>query len=95
MNQEVVLMVHPVLNAFLGVCCSCQSAHPASRRTDLPSEEIADPMGPYGCGDAGYYAMDAHMIFGKSGAWCDGAGTIPQTIIYDRDCCNPRTLEAR
>ncbi len=67
-----------------GVCCSCQSLHPISRRTRIPEDQMDEFEGPFGCGEAGYYQMEPHMIFGNSGPWCEGVGTIPQAILTEQ-----------
>jgi len=66
---------------ILGVCCSCQRTHTAHRVHVLPAEEIDSLDVPYDMDVAGRYAMDAHMMSGDSGPWCEGANTAPQAII--------------
>lgn len=78
-------MTKQIPRAALGVCCACQSVHFVSKRPDLPPQELEDPMGPYGCGDAGFFQMDAHRIFGDNGSWCEGEKTTPQTILVENN----------
>lgn len=62
-----------------GVCCFCQSAHPVrpSRLTLDELEELEDQ----GHGEETDWVMDKHMIFGDSGPWCEGEGSMPQAVV--------------
>lgn len=66
--------------SILGVCCSCQSAHPVYRNPK--PEECADSL----TGEVdkeSYYLMAYHRFNGDYGPECEGEGTVPQVIITE------------
>ena len=69
--------------SILGVCCSCQSAHPVS--SNPRPEDVSDPGMPDGIArdEAANYLMAKHRQFGDTGVWCEGEGTVPQAIVQN------------
>lgn len=72
-----------------GVCCDCQSIHPVRLNTSITEGDRSEIFGAFGCGEAGEYIMERHMMFKTSGPWCTGEGTIPQALVPDEP--KPRT----
>lgn len=67
--------------AILGVCCQCQRTHPVTSNPE-PNKELVE-IGMAGEGEEEYYLMARHRMFGETGSWCEGEGTIPASIIVD------------
>lgn len=63
------------LTSVLGVCCSCQSAHPVFSNPD------PDPDSPQNVDEAALYCMASHRTDGDTGPWCAGRGTVPQALV--------------
>ena len=73
------------LPIVLGVCCACQGTHLVVRNNELPESELDSFDGPFGCGEAGFYLMARHRMFGNWGEWCEGEGTTPAAVIKSED----------
>ena len=73
-------LVPSVEGAVLGICCSCQMAHPVTCNTQPAGKDVEAPIGE--CGEAEEYLMASHRLFGETGPWCtEGEGTVPQAIV--------------
>ncbi len=72
----------------LGICCSCQSAHPvttinpAQKRSLMREMSMDEDEYDYIHGGAGSHVMLPHRISEDgTGPECEGAGDIPQTLV--------------
>ena len=77
------------MDVMLGICCSCQSAHPVSsmpasmKRMIMEWHDYTEGTYETDHGEAGNYVMAPHRIFeNDTGPECsEGVGTMPQTVF--------------
>jgi len=70
MPPRTATEVHPS-GTMMGVCCSCQSAHPVQERDGVPGVDFPS---------ADCWVMSPHNFPGTV-IQCEGGGTLPQTTF--------------
>jgi hypothetical protein len=76
MPPRTATEVHPI-GTMMGVCCSCQSAHPVRERENANVHEVEFLKD---LAQAEWWVMTPHNFLGTA-IRCEGEGTVPQAVF--------------